>query len=65
MTALLLKALSRAGQTLHNPFNMGRTYVMPRRGEPARDFQRVTKDMKTVGNDLRTTAKRELQKHGK
>lgn len=65
MTALLLRALSRAGRTINNPFHMGRSYVLPDRGAPARDFQRIGKDMKTVGGDLRVTARRELEKHGK
>lgn len=63
MAELLLRALARAGQTMPNPFSTGRDYVRPQRGEIARDFQRVAKDMNTVSKDLDKTVQRELQRH--
>lgn len=64
MAELLLRVLARAGQTIQNPFSTGRDYVRPQRGEIARDFQKVVKDMNTVNKDLKKTVQRELQRHG-
>lgn len=63
MAELLLRVLARAGQTIQNPFLMGRDYVRPERGEIARDYQKVVKDMSVVSKDLKKTAQRELQRH--
>lgn len=64
MAELLLRVLARAGQTIHNPFSMGRSYIKPRPGEINRDFQKVAKDMSSIGKDMKKTAQRELQGHG-
>ncbi len=60
----LLRLLDRAGESLSNPF-AGRDYVRPRRGDAARDFMRISGDMRTVGTDLRRVAQQELQHHGR
>ena len=65
MSELILRALSRAGRTINNPFSMGGEYVRPQHGDAQRDLYKVTGDMRKVGNDLRTVAKRELKPHGK
>lgn len=65
MTKVLLRVLSRAGQSIHNPFAVGNSYVIPKRGDAAGDFQAVTRDMKRVGEDLRVVTTRELKRHGK
>lgn len=60
----LLRWLARAGESLSNPF-VGRDYVLPRHGDAARDFTRISGDMRTVGADLRRVARQELQRHGR
>ena len=60
----LLRLLARAGESLSNPF-VGRSYVQPRHGDAARDFARISGDMRTVGADLRRVAQQELQHHGR
>lgn len=58
--SFLLRLLARAGESLSNPFAV-RDYVLPRHGDAARDFMRISGDMRTVGADLRRVAQRELQ----
>ena len=65
MTQLLLRVLARAGQTLHNPFDMGREYVRPKRGDAQHDLEKISRDMQKVGIDLKKVAKRELTLSGK
>ncbi len=65
MTALILRALSRAGHAINNPFNMNGGYVVPQRGEAHRDFVRVVSDMRKVGLDLNKVATKELKKNGR
>lgn len=63
MSELILKVLARAGQTIQNPFAMGRDYVRPKKGEIRNDFRKVGKDMGVVGKDMARTVQRELQRH--
>jgi hypothetical protein len=61
----LIRWLSYAGSALALPLGSGSDYVRPRRGDNAADFARMVGDMRKVGNDLRTTAIKELRRNGK
>lgn len=65
MTTLLLRVLARAGRSINNPFSMGGVYVVPQRGDQARDIRNIAQDMRVVGSRLKTTTERELQRYGK
>lgn len=65
MTALILRALTRAGQAINNPFSMDGRYVVPQRGDSGRDFIKITVDMRKVGRDMKKVSAEELKKHGR
>lgn len=62
MAIRFLRWLSRAGYTLASPMVSGGEYVRPRRGDAAKDWVRLSGDMRAVGQDLRRTAEAELQR---
>lgn len=65
MAAALVRLLAKAGRKIPNPFGFEREYVRPQHGDAAHDAAKMAGDMRTVGNDMRHVAKRELAKHGK
>jgi hypothetical protein len=65
MSKLIFRWLANAGTALQWPMDPGRDYVRPRRGDQARDLDRVVGDMAKIGGDLRKTATNELARHGK
>ena len=65
MTQFFLRALSRAGRTINNPFAMGGVYVLPKQGDAGRDFTKVVGDMRLVGNDMKKVAGKALAQDGK
>jgi hypothetical protein len=65
MSERLLKALARAGRSIHNPFFAGGEYVRPKNGDAQKDFQRITGDMKVIAKNLTNVADRELRRHVK
>ena len=65
MTKYLLRALLKAGQVFENPFKMNSGYMIPSRRDARNDFARVVGDMRKVGADLRSSADKELNTHGR
>ena len=65
MTQLFLRALSKAGRAINNPFAMGGSYVLPKQGDAARDFTKIVGDMRKVGADLKKVAGKALAQDGK
>ncbi len=60
---LPIRILLRASRAVHNPFERSRPYQVPRRGDAANDFARISSDMRRVGTDLRQVAEKELSQH--
>ena len=60
---LPIRMLLRASRTVHNPFDRSRPYQVPRRGDAASDFARISSDMRVIGTDLRKVAEKELRQH--
>ncbi len=63
MTAFM-RFLARSGAVFVNPFQPQRNYRRPHSGDAAKDFARISGDMRRVGSDLRRTSLKELAKHG-
>lgn len=65
MAELLLRALFKAGRTINNPFAMGGSYVVPKRGDAQRDLGNIVGDMRKVGSDLNKSTEKALRQDSK
>jgi hypothetical protein len=60
----LLRFLAKHHIQLHSPFSAPRSYQKPKRGDARDDFNRVVKDMRAVGTDLRRVSEKTLTEYG-
>lgn len=64
VVSAIIRFLIRSGTSVHNPFHPARSYVRPKQGDGARDYFRVSSDMRRISDDLRKVTKRELSNYG-
>lgn len=62
--AKLLKFLASKGIVIQNPIGNDSSYRIPQKGDARNDFLNISSDMKKVGQDLRSSLNRELNKYG-
>lgn len=63
--ATIYEFFLRSGRLLINPVSGDRTYQRPKRNSYSGDLRRISGDFATVGNDLKSVAKKKLASNGK
>ncbi len=48
----------------HDSFKADRYYFIPKKGDAAYDFSKISGDMKMIGRDLKYSINNELSQHG-